>query len=180
MIGDTLISQIQIALIGIVVVIALFFVWRAMSRIEEKLDRLMETCSKNACVPGSNTCGWSSKVVDDDLPLPDDADTAAAEEFMRSVFGGSNPSPSPVVFAMAESDSKPKDVVVIEEEEVHVPATADDHESEADTDNMNPLSKSKLKKMNVDTLKGLCHERGLSTEGSKNVLIDRLLGLLRE
>lgn len=190
MIADALISQIQLALIGIVVVFGLFFVWRSLHRMEDKLDRFLDGVSKGgSCLPGSNTCafGWNGE----DMPLPDDADEAAAEEFMRTVFGAAPG--GPVMFS-APTNSSAKDPVVIEEiaapaEELHppqhVPASLqehvmEDHGSEADTDLMNPLSKSKLKKMNLDTLKELCKERGLSTEGSKSVLTDRLLGLVRD
>lgn len=188
MIADTLISQIQIALIGIVVVIGLFFVWRTMSRLEEKIDMLASQVSKGpSCLPGSNTCamGWDNA---DDMMVPDDAD-AAAEEFMRTVFGG-----SPSMTYQTSDDDKEKKTTVIEELPVandeDVPSTShavetvdvahEDHMSEADTDAMNPLSKSKLRKMNLDTLKDLCRERGMSAEGSKQVLTDRLLGLTRE
>ena len=37
------------------------------------------------------------------------------------------------------------------------------------------FSKSKLHKMNLDKLKEICEERHLSTEGTKQQLIDRLL-----
>lgn len=187
MIADTLISQIQIALIGIVVVIGLFFVWRTMSRLEEKIDILTVQMSKGpSCLPGSNTCtmGWNGA---DDMNVPDDAD-AAAEEFMRTVFGG-----SPSMMFPTSDDGKDSKTTVIEEipvsidEKVACPPVSDpvevpheDHMSEADTDAMNPLSKSKLRKMNIDTLKDLCRERGISSEGSKQVLTDRLLGLTRE
>lgn len=187
MIADTLISQIQIALIGIVVVIGLFFVWRTMSRLEEKIDMLASQVSKGpSCIPGSNTCamGWDNA---DDMMVPDDAD-AAAEEFMRTVFGGS---PS-MTYATADDDKEKKTTVIEEipvanDEDVSIPPTVEtvdipheDHMSEADTDAMNPLSKSKLRKMNLETLKDLCRERGMSADGSKQVLTDRLLGLTRE
>lgn len=190
MIADALISQIQLALIGIVVVFGLFYVWRSLHRMEDKLDRFLDTIAKSGggmCLPGSNTCafGWNGE----DIPLPEDADDAA-EEFMRTVFGTGH---GGVVFSAgdAHGPSVPqKEPIVIEElspaagEEVAQPeAPLDatmDHVSEADTDTMNPLSKSKLKRMNLETLKDLCRERGLSVEGSKSVLTDRLLGLVRD
>jgi hypothetical protein len=175
MIAESLISQIQIALIGIVVVLGLFFVWRILHRLEDKVDRMLESLSSRpaTCLPGSNTCAFG-----DAIPMPEDAD--AAEEFMRSVFGGGP------LFRMeteAEPAAPANEGVVIEE---LPPATATvleeaERASEADTDaTTNPLSRSKLKKMNADTLKELCRERGLSTEGSKAVLTDRLLGLIRD
>ena len=180
MIAESLISQIQIALIGIVVVVGLFFVWRTMSRLEEKLDRVVDKVFQSpACVPGSNTCayGWNGE----EMPLPEDADEAA-EEFMRSVFGN-----SPMFSGTQEAAADEKEGVTVIEEATSPLTPGDDdvapdadHQSEADTESMNPLSKSKLKKMNVDMLKDLCRERGMSVEGSKTVLMDRLLGLVRE
>ena len=44
----------------------------------------------------------------------------------------------------------------------------------------NPLSKSKLTKMHLEELQKLCADRGLSAEGYKADLINRLLGIARE
>ena len=52
--------------------------------------------------------------------------------------------------------------------------------SEADTEPGNPLSKSKLKAMSVDKLKSICTHHHLSVEGSKSVLISRILGEIRD
>ena len=56
----------------------------------------------------------------------------------------------------------------------------DDDVSEAETDAANPLSKARLKRMNVERLKELCMDRGMSVDGTKQQLIDRILGLSRD
>ena len=52
--------------------------------------------------------------------------------------------------------------------------------SEADTESGNPLSKSKLKTMNIEKLKAICNHHNLPNEGSKSVLISRILGETRD
>lgn len=168
MIRDTtLLGNIQMAMIGIVLVAGLFYVWRSICRLEEKVDRLMTSMAtpSKMCSSPSGSC-----------PLPDtikfgDSD-AAAEAFMKQVFGGDDDF---MVFSSMPTDSEKSGVHV---EEVATPV--EEAPSETDTDHSNPLSKSKLRSMNLAALKTLCKERGLSEEGSKNVLVDRLLGLTRD
>jgi hypothetical protein len=50
----------------------------------------------------------------------------------------------------------------------------------SEEDDVNPISKSKLLQMKIEKLRKLCKDRGLSTEGLKPQLIERLLGLTRE
>lgn len=165
---SSLISQIQIALIGIVVVFGMFYVWRRLARIEERIDHLSDRIHGGSCLPGSNTCaapGWSNEDFEDEEDvLPDEA---SAEELLRQVFG-------------YVPETPPASTPIVEEEAPAVAPVTAEVESEAETDAMDPLSKSKLRRMNLDTLKHLCEERGLSTEGSKTVLTDRLLGIVRE
>ena len=60
-------------------------------------------------------------------------------------------------------------------------ASNDQHdETVTEAENVNPLSKTKLSKMSPDDLKNLCIQRGLSGEGTKKILIDRLLGITRD
>ena len=56
----------------------------------------------------------------------------------------------------------------------------DDVLTETDSESGNPLSKSKLKAMSVDKLKSICTHHNLSTEGSKNTLVARILGESRD
>ena len=177
MIRDTsLILQMQLAIMGIVLVFGLFYLWRSTSRLEEKIDVLAQRIEKiTSCkCPGSGSTNEMGSI-----------DPAEAEEFMKHVFGGDMmfvpenemqfSSNQAEVEEIVEDDSMPEQHTPSQvHEEIH------EQESEADTDATNPLSKSKLKRMNLDTLKSLCEERGFSSEGSKTVLMNRLLGLSRE
>jgi hypothetical protein len=168
MIRDTsLILQMQLAIMGIVLVFGLFYLWRSTSRLEEKIDVLAQR------IQGITSCKCPG-VADNDITT---IDPEEAEEFMKHVFGGDMmfvPQDMPLPAKQAVVEEIPADVPT------HAPEPEEVDESEADTDAANPLSKSKLKRMNVDTLKALCEERGFSSEGSKTVLMNRLLGLSRE
>lgn len=197
---SSLLVQVQVALIGIVLVFGLFYMWRNMSRLEEKLDRLQEqVAAARGGAPGA--CKFSPNWSDDMPPVPSEEEAAAAEEFMKRVFGS-----APMMFsggagpaegneeaaadfeeaeAAEEEDLAPRGPTIVEEEVVPEGTSyaekrdVDVEGSELDLDQGNPLSKTKLKKMTLDALKDMCHERGLPAEGSKQVLVDRLLGLAR-
>lgn len=161
MIRDTsLIMQMQLAIMGVVLVFGLFYLWRSTCRMEEKMDVLIQRVSN------MNSCKCPTSPSSDINTI----DPQEAEEFMKQVFGGD------MMFVAPDVPIPPSKQAVVEEivEEVQ------EQESEADTEATNPLSKSKLKRMNIDTLKSLCEERGFSTDGSKTVLMNRLLGLSRE
>lgn len=168
MIRDTsLILQMQLAIMGIVLVFGLFYLWRSTSRLEEKIDVLAQR------IQGITSCKCPS-VANNDITT---IDAEEAEEFMKHVFGGGD------MMFVPQDMPFPAKQAVVEEIPTEVPKQVEPDEvdeSEADTDAANPLSKSKLKRMNIDTLKALCEERGFSTEGSKTALMNRLLGLSRE
>lgn len=162
----SLIGNIQVAMIGIVLVVGLFYIWRSICRMEEKMERVnltVQTMSKKlASSQGGASCPMPSGTTFEADPI--------AEAFMKQVFGQEEEMyASPVAEAQG---------VHVEEMDIETENEKQDEESEADT--TNPLSRSKLKKMNLDTLKALCKERGLNDDGSKAVLTDRLLGLTRE
>ena len=91
----------------------------------------------------------------------------------------------------SESDSKKatttaKNIIITPIEQVVevVPqvnnSVIDEILSETDTEPGNPLSKTKLKAMNLEKLKAICVHHQVSAEGSKSVLIARLLGESRD
>lgn len=112
----------QLALIGIVLIGSLFLIWKAISRVEEKVDMLLFEKKTN------------------DFTFSFTQPDVAEEEAPFNV---------------------PDDEVTIE----------DITNFEEDT-----LSRTKLRQMNLDKVKTLCEEKGISTEGTKNQLIDKLLG----
>ena len=221
--GSSILVQIQIALIGILVVVCLFFMWRMITRINDKVDSIAANCaccseskyggchitggSKGACEPVKS--GASANDTD---PNNWNLEEQYAEEMMR-IFGGV--SSDNVVFGVSASftpeqiDSNTFDSEKLSECEVNgakedadieldiveqvpyvltiptvpivpcVPMVGSDAISEVDTDNENPLSKTKLKRMTTDKLREICKSRKAPHEGSKQELVDRILGLLR-
>lgn len=169
---ENLVTQVQLALIGVILVVGLFFIWRTICRIEEKVDALKMNCSAAAQCPfkpgGAPTAMMSEEEA-----------MKTAEQLMNDVFNSAAP------YVVYSEDVQVEDDIPehpnVEEIPEHTPPpppnppeTPEPSESETD---QNPLSKTKLKKMNVDELKELCRQRGLSPDGSKNVLVDRVLGV---
>lgn len=210
------IIQLQIAIIGVILVTGLFYIWRTVCRIENKLDRSQQqVCMRpkhpmDTPPPAFTTATQSSSpqpgtVNQEDFrinPLnfqggsEEDAE-AAADAIMKSVFGDVFVLSSGMVNMTPSSNG----VKVTEIEEVDDDGTEDiegdgdgegDGEIEIDplvetveedadesvattNEDVSRISKSKLKNMNVVLLKELCSQRGLSTDGTKQTLIDRLL-----
>lgn len=160
----------QLALIGIVLIAGLYLIWKALGRIEEKVDLLLldkQTYSLFSGKPSSDKSD-SAHMMD-----PKDLNT---DTIMQNLFSddlGSQQDGFVIFstpFTVDESNNSPsKDVVI---EEVLTPITEAPEPSETAT---NHFSKSKLHKMNLDKLKELCEERRLPTEGTKQQLIERLL-----
>lgn len=198
MIADSsLLVQMQLALIGIVLVTGLFYLWRSLCRIEDKVTRISTMCSKCPCMPSlNNQIPVPAKLnvsppkaeIENDFrvaPLNFSDANLATDELMKQVFGN-----------IEEEDNEVKETSVViedvvEEQQPNADDASDkkvghytpdvDIDSKSDiTDNTNPLSKSKLTKMNVEELKNLCIPRGIDVNGNKKVLIDRLLGLSRD
>jgi hypothetical protein len=75
-----------------------------------------------------------------------------------------------------DNDNEEEEPVVVKESsnaDVDDDVDADETPSVAST---GALTKTKLNKMSQNLLKELCTQRGLSSEGTKTVLIDRILG----
>lgn len=177
---SSLILQMQLALIGIVLVTGLFYLWRSLCRIEDKVSRVALKVSQ-CCGNTGGGCPippfkqFKSDEVDFRVKPMNLADADAhAQELMKEVFGE-----EPEVVVAEEVPEEvpapkiPETNVIVEEEPEPAP-------SEAETENTNPLSKNKLNKMTPDELKNLCIQRGLSGEGNKKTLVDRLLGITRD
>jgi hypothetical protein len=248
----TLLIQIQIALLGIVMIAGLFYLWRIILRLEERIDSL---CKNNTCQAGIPPFQIPPQFADENSQ----DDIAIAQELMQQVFGGGgngiDQPPTMMMFSttlpmqvpsVSENSfaSTPKKCVVEEiptvepnnvseqaseqaSEQVSEYNTVNDQipsnvsstnnvrihfethtvnqpvsqpESKVNTnieieslieeidnstniseeDDGNPISKTKLNQMKIEKLRKLCKDRGISAEGLKTQLIDRLLGLTRE
>jgi hypothetical protein len=190
----TFIIQVQIAIIGVVLVTGLFYIWRTVCRIEDKVDRMrfqpsfpppnceMRTGSGPAVSLGN---GFGSMIPDMD---------SSPEDIMKSVFGdifvlgggqgqGQVRSGVEVTEITDEPASGPddEDVPLVVKESVPVVSEPDesheihDNEDEAPSVSGGALTKTKLNRMHLNMLKELCTQRGLSPEGTKPVLVDRIM-----
>jgi hypothetical protein len=155
------IITVQLTLIGIVLVAGLYLLWKAAARIEEKVDLLLMDKQTQCLFPKEEDTHISQ-----DLTAQMNQD-----EFMKNVFSESltdnQTNNGGFVFFSSntydneESESQVKDVMI---EEVSVKESV-----------TNDYSKSKLRQMNLEKLKELCLSKNLSTEGTKNQLIESLL-----
>jgi hypothetical protein len=202
-IDPTFIVQVQIAIIGIILVCGLFYIWRTVCRIEEKIDRMR---SAPPPVPAAapvplQTMHFAPQQMCPMMGGYDEVegDDDAAEALMKSVFGdvfaihnpvckASNASNTGVEVTDIEEDSDSEGYEKEEDKEpsADVIETVDaegEGEGEVETESVGgesiavpgKLSKTKLKAMSVNMLKELCSQRGLSTEGAKPALITTLL-----
>lgn len=165
-----LLVNIQLAIMGIVLVAGLFYLWRMICRVERRVDDFIATSSVQMKVfPGGS--------MEDEAGMDEVDDADESEQFMREVFGDMSQPPK----------FNNVDVVEIEEEDVPPPPPTPsvvvpppqcvDTVSEADTTSSHPKSAkgAAYKKMNLDALRVVCKEKGLSTEGTKTALLDRIL-----
>jgi hypothetical protein len=205
--SSSLIVQIQIAIVGVIIVMGVFFIWRAVSSIDDRVKKLEKTVSSGGS-QSQHASGWSKRSDDHDYSTMtnigtdqdafEEANLYAAEQ-MRQVFKDmAFPAGAVIITSdvngegdVSESDdeevtSKLKIEEIVSESLVSAaPPVApevvfDESHSEADTDIGNPLSKTKLKAMKPEKLKDICRERGLPVEGTKAVLIDRIIGVSRD
>lgn len=227
LIDPLFIVQLQVAIVGVIVVCGLFYIWRSVCRIEDKVDRLQ--LELNGCVMAKQSGGTPQPhtqphgmcpFIPFNTPSPDVSSTAnvysgdgsgnmgeddddmdemnemneidacTADALMKSVFGdvfvlssvggvGGPGIQSPqntgvqvteIIDALVSDNSAKREPII--EDEVESSIAESDTRSTATP---GKLSKTKLKAMSVNMLKELCTQRGLDSEGSKSVLIDRLL-----
>lgn len=191
MIADTTLLNIQVGILGVVLVIAAFYLWRLLSRIDMKLDRLILGGVVRP-PPPSPTESVAEPAVAEMYGNPDDEDqyiespqhVDMAETLMKQVFGGMPVFTTFTTSVAPEAHSR----VVIEEEPApletniedvpeipHLPEAPEPSEESAPSQN---ITKTRVKKMNLDELRTVCRERNLSPEGTRAILLDRVLASL--
>lgn len=168
-------TQVQIAIIGLTIVLGLFYIWKSLNRIELKVDAvhtmLVQKQTQAQAHAQDPMCIYSSP---DEITLNDEV----AESLMKSVFGD-------VMMMSQPKQTEPRGSVEVTEVYEEPPASSqetnehitydDDDDDVSEALSGVGLSKSKLKAMSVNMLKELCSQRGISADGSKQVLIERLL-----
>jgi hypothetical protein len=158
-----LLVNIQLAIMGIVVVAGLFYLWRMICRVERKVDDFIDDMRSHDFFSSSEpvakvvSYGGGEKTQEEYADEPEED----ADDFMKEVFGENVA--ATVVISSQPSFNNNASVNVVEIEE------SDAGESTS------TLSKSKVKRMSVEALREMCKERGLSTEGTKAALQERLL-----
>lgn len=163
----TALLNIQVAFMGIVLVVGLFYLWRMMKGVESKVRKLSDTVAKlqeqlevNG-VPAQNGGGMTEE-------------DAVAQAFMNEVFNGGKPAPM-FLHPFPSSSVVIEEAAPTEEEKKPAPVADDDSASVATT---STLSKSKVRKMTGEALREICKERGLETEGTRAILMERVLATL--
>jgi len=202
-----LLLSIQVALLGAVVVVGFFYIWRVISRLETKIEEL----SLRECNTINTMCNMpiqsSSPVKPVAYPIYQEGGTDVEEEeedddddsedgddigMMRKCFTDipiqsllDDAAAAFMMFKGVHDMPAEKEGVVLEElEEVKevkkpVEADVDDESSATETETETAeLTKTKLRKMSVDALRDTCYSRGLSTDGTKAVLVERILASL--
>jgi len=213
---NALVFNIQLALLGIIMVVGVFYNWRALSRIEERMESLTRTVSAGA---GLNGAGMHGAGMYTDGPVSD-AEAEMAEAFMQNVFGNvaynapsvaaagggvsgatvvveeaaPEPAAKPVAAAAAAAAAPaPAPVVVAAAVAKPVaapmppaPAVTDDvvaaalsaKNDDSGTEDSTIISKTRLRKMNAESLREICMSHGLPSDGTRVILIDRLMDFL--
>ncbi len=169
--------NIQIAFMGIVLVVGLFYLWKMMKGLEHKVSKLSASVTKLQDQLEARGAAPAPSVNESA------AEDAMAQAFMNEVFGG-GPSPA---FLHTFAPPKPASVVVMEDapESASAPSPAAQNPFDIDVDadtasviTTSTISKSKVRKMTAEALRDLCKERGLDTEGTRAVLMERVLATL--
>ena len=220
---NALVFNIQLALLGIIMVVGVFYNWRALSRIEERMESLARTVSAGASLHGGAGAGMGADMgMYNDGPVSDE-DAEMAEAFMQNVFGNvaynaasvaaagggvpgatvvveeaaPEPAPAPAapkpiaaapVAPVVVAAVAPKPVVVATPvaAPVAAPAAADDvvaaallaKNEDSGTEDSTVISKTRLRKMNAESLREVCMSHGLPSDGTRVTLIDRLMEFL--
>lgn len=178
----------QLALIGIVLIGGLFLVWKAISRIEEKVDMILiqqeakamggfklqldnQGLSMQPCDDKKQCCPMEMMMSDPLMQklFQEQQEEGSAGEDGEFVIFTTN---TPFHVADGEDHVDPPSVTVEELPQKHDPAPSEMSEAVGGT-----LSRNKLRQMNLDKIKAICEEKGISSEGTKNQLIDRILQL---
>ena len=167
MLRDGIIMNIQIALIGIVLVLSIFYFWRQIQNLEDRMCRCMQGVQ---CLQGmqgpSGSSGPSGPMGEaDTTPL------STAEQYMMDhIFGATTLSPMPPMPTVNVSEIPDEAVEAIAEAVEEALSEAPSH-----FEALEPLSKSKVRKMPVEGLREVCKERNISAEGPRNALVERVL-----
>jgi hypothetical protein len=173
-----LIITFQLALIGIVLIGGLFLIWKAVTRIEEKVDMLF-TGNLNSEQPFSFEL--NNDVRENDREYNNDI-------MMQQLFGNlEEDNQEEDIKEIKEDDESIEDIQEIREddesiEEIKEPNSVEEIEEIEEIDEINVednstlvLSRNKLRQMRLEQVQRLCIDRNIDSDGTKNQLIEKLL-----
>jgi hypothetical protein len=173
-----LIITFQLALIGIVLIGGLFLIWKAVTRIEEKVDMLF-TGNLKPEQPFSFE-------LDDDVRGGDREYNN--DIMMQQLFGNlEEDNQEEDIKEIKEDDESIEDIQEIREddesiEEIKEPNSVEEIEEIEEIDEINVednstlvLSRNKLRQMRLEQVQRLCIDRNIDSDGTKNQLIEKLL-----
>jgi hypothetical protein len=186
-----LIITFQLALIGIVLIGGLFLIWKAVTRIEEKVDMLF-TGNLKPEQPFSFE-------LDDDVRGGDREYNN--DIMMQQLFGNLEEDKQEEdkqeediqeedIKEIKEYDESIEDIQEIREddesieeiEEIKEPNSVEEIEEIEEIDEINVednstlvLSRNKLRQMRLEQVQRLCIDRNIDSDGTKNQLIEKLL-----
>lgn len=173
-----LIITFQLALIGIVLIGGLFLIWKAVTRIEEKVDMLF-TGNLNSEQPFSFEL--NNDVRENDREYNNDI-------MMKQLFGNlEEDKQEEDIKEIKEDDESIEDIQEIREddesiEDIKEPNSVEEIEEIEEIDEVNVeeistlvLSRNKLRQMRLEQVQQLCIDRNIDSDGTKNQLIEKLL-----
>jgi len=177
----------QWAILGIVLVVGLFFVWRRINQLEERIMELVCVRAPAYDGPSSNPVCYKRQHASAASAAEDEDDESETVQQVVSV-GDSNEADAALMRAIFEQAmpggafmmfSSPEDAEedVYEEDERATPTVVIDEDNGSDPGTevaVGRYSKTQLRKMPVDALKELLVAAGLPTDGNKNALVQRL------
>ncbi len=162
----------QLAIIGIVLVAGLFYLWRMIARVEARMDELA-LAMQHLTLNQSAATSMRASETQSPIHITPSTTDQEAEEFMNEVFGSVGKESIYIpTFTTLVTEEEPTSNVQIEE--IHSSPDAPPSTITEDA----PLSKTKLQKMSLDGLKKIAREKLLSSEGTRADLIKRILSTM--
>lgn len=150
----------QLTLIGIVLIGGLFLIWKAISRIEENVDMLLIQKDKKCFVQTKEQ--EAQTLPEFHHGECDPIKMMESDSIMQQLFSTEEKTHIDLDLNVGV-DTKVEELAPSE----HGVSTSEISES--------PISRNKLRQMSLDKIKSMCEEKGLSIDGTKNQLIDKLL-----
>ena len=156
-----------ISMILVIVLVVFIFVWRKISE-NEVYIKVLEKKITNLKKENNNLCQFVDAHGAENISMK------LADDIMKDVFGGQMCSDEKC--EVKPVDNEEEDEICIQEVCEEEPDTTEISEvDESNNIKTGGYTKTALLKIGVEKLRDICKDMGLSTTGSKNVLIDRIL-----